>query len=195
MGAWRCYVDRLIDYTGRVPYRHKVWCHLVADPDELLAGAGRARAAGSGCRGRRGWDTHFDVPAPLRRGRSASSAREVDFRFMALRTRARRHRHGPRSGPGGGRGPTGSVMEVPLPESDGWRAAAVPDGVTVTWRHDHPLLVGRSVAVLSAGEERSGVVSFARGSTDAAVDVAARLVESSPPRGDPDVMSEMHGGF
>ncbi len=85
------YVDRLIDYTGRVPYRHKVWCHLVADTDdELLAAAAELGAADEWMQGRRGWDTHFDVPAPWRAEAVALGAHEVDFRFMALRTRSRR---------------------------------------------------------------------------------------------------------
>ncbi len=63
---------------------------------------------------------------------------------------------------------------MPLPTADGWRVAGAPDRVTVTWRDDHPLLAGRPIAVLSAGEDLSGVVSFARGSeVDAGVDVAA----------------------
>ena len=50
-GGVALYVDRLIDYTGRVPYRHKVWCHLVADsdelPDDLHGTVGHAAASGT----------------------------------------------------------------------------------------------------------------------------------------------------
>ena len=86
-----CYVDRLIDYTGRVPYRHKVWCHLVADSDqELLACAAELGLSEAWLQGSRTWDTHFDLPAPLRPAAMQLGAVEVDFRFMGRRTRARR---------------------------------------------------------------------------------------------------------
>jgi len=155
------YVDRLIDYTGRVPYRHKVWCHLVADSDdELLAAAAELGAEEHWMQGRRGWDTHFDVPAPWRDGAVALGAHEVDFRFMALRTRSRRAALALRATHAVG-APTGSSIEVPLPDGRGWHVADAPDGVDVRWRDDHPLLVDRAVAVLTADADRAGVVRFA----------------------------------
>ncbi len=163
MGAVALYVDRLIDYTGRVPYRHKVWCHLVADSDdELLAAAAELGAAEEWMQGRRGWDTHFDVPAPWRDRAVALGAHEVDFRFMALRTRSRRAAMALGAVPAVG-APTGSTIEVPLPAGEGWRLEDAPDGVRVDWRADHPLLVDRTVAVLTADGDRGGVVTFAGG--------------------------------
>lgn len=160
-GGVALYVDRLIDYTGRVPYRHKVWCHLVADSDEeLLAAAAELGAAGEWMQGRRGWDTHFDVPAPWRDGALAIGAHEVDFRFMALRTRSRRAAQALGPVPAVG-APTGSPIEVPLPKGLDWRVDDVPDGVEVTWRADHPLLVDHRIAVLTADADRTGVVTFA----------------------------------
>ncbi|MGZ4729830.1 MAG: DUF4031 domain-containing protein [Acidimicrobiales bacterium] len=175
------YVDRLIDYTGRVPYRHKVWCHLVADTDdELLAAASELGAAEEWMQGRRGWDTHFDVPAPWREEALAIGAHEVDFRFMALRTRSRRAAMGLAAGQAVG-APAGSAIEVPLP-GDGWRVERAPEGVTVAWRDDHPLLVGRRVAVLCADADCGGVVSFAPGEAGDGLGVDVAAVWSSRAR-------------
>ena len=156
------YVDRLIDYTGRVPYRHKVWCHLVADTDdELLAAAAELGASEDWMQGRRGWDSHFDVPAPWRASAIELGAVEVDFRFMALRTRARRAALAlPGTATHAVGAPTGAPIEVPLPTGREWRVDQPPDGMTVSWIGPHPLLPGRAVAVLAADGERSGVVRF-----------------------------------
>jgi hypothetical protein len=174
------YVDRLIDYTGRVPYRHKVWCHLVADTDdELLAAAAMLGGADEWMQGTRGWDTHFDLPAPWREAALELGAVEVDFRFMALRTRSRRAALALGSGRAVG-APVGSPIEVPLPVgAHRWHVHAAPGGMRVGWRDDHPLLPDRSVAVLTADDDRTGVVTFVpeRSAADAGlpelIDVAA----------------------
>jgi hypothetical protein len=155
-----CYVDRLIDYTDRVPYRHKVWCHLVADSDEeLLACAAELGLSEAWMQGTRGWDSHFDLPAPLRPGALAIGARSVDFRFMGRRTRARRAalKLGGDQAVGA---PAGVVVEVPLPPGD-WGVLGAPRGVEVGWRADHPLLADRPVVTLAAPGELAGVVTLA----------------------------------
>jgi hypothetical protein len=169
------YVDRLIDYTGRVPYRHKVWCHLVADTDdELLAAAAELGGSEEWLQGSRGWDTHFDLPAPWRADAVALGAAEVDFRFMALRTRSRRAALALGADRAVG-APVGSAIEVPLSDGSSWRVEGAPVGVEVGWRDDHPLFPGRSVAVLVADGERAGEVTIAAdgGSSDPAIRVGA----------------------
>jgi len=155
-----CYVDRLIDYTGRVPYRHKVWCHLVADSDdELLAGAAELGLSEAWMQGTRGWDSHFDLPAPLRPGALDLGALEVDFRFLGRRTRARRAamKLGADRAVGA---PVGAVVEVPLPPGD-WGLLHAPPGVEVGWRADHPLLGEQPVVTLTAVGETAGIVTLA----------------------------------
>jgi hypothetical protein len=155
-----CYVDRLIDYTGRVPYRHKVWCHLVADSDtELLACAAELGLSEAWLQGTRGWDSHFDLPAPLRSGALDLGAVEVDFRFMGRRTRARRAAMKLDADRAVG-APTGVAVEVPLPAGD-WALLNAPRGVDVGWRIDHPLLAHQPVVTLAATGEVSGVVTLA----------------------------------
>ncbi len=155
-----CYVDRLIDYTGRVPYRHKVWCHLVADSDdELLRAAEQLGLSEAWLQGTRGWDTHFDLPAPLRPAAQALGAIEVDFRFMGRRTRARREALKLDADQAVG-APVGTAVEVPLPAGD-WGMLSAPRGVQVGWRADHPLLGEQPVATLEASAELAGVVTFA----------------------------------
>ena len=174
------YVDRLIDYTGRVPYRHKVWCHLVADSDEeLRAAAAELGAAEEWMQGRRGWDTHFDVPAPWRDAALALGAHDVDFRFMALRTRSRRAALalGPLLAVGA---PVGTSIEVPLPVGVGaWTVEHAPTGTEVAWRPDHPLLPDRTVAVLAADADCTAVVTFARDTSGATGRVEVAAVWSS----------------
>jgi hypothetical protein len=129
--------------------------------------------------GSRGWDTHVDMPAPWREAAIGLGAVEVDFRFMALRTRSRRAALA--LGHDGAVGaPVGSPIDVPLPVgSDGWHVDRPPEGVRVTWRLDHPLLPDRTVAVLSADRDRADVVRFVptRSSRDGAsagkVEIAA----------------------
>jgi len=155
-----CYVDRLIDYTGRVPYRHKVWCHLVADSDqELLACAAELGLSEAWLQGSRSWDTHFDLPAPLRPAAMQLGAVEVDFRFMGRRTRARRSALKLDADLAAG-APAGTAMEVPLPPGD-WGVTSVPPGLEVGWRAEHPLLGDGPVVVVGAADERHGVITFA----------------------------------
>jgi hypothetical protein len=155
-----CYVDRLIDYTGRVPYRHKVWCHLVADSDdELLSCAEKLGLSEAWLQGTRGWDSHFDLPAPLRPPAQTLGALEVDFRFMGRRTRARRAAMKLDADQAAG-APVGTAMDVPLPPGD-WGVLNAPRGVEVGWRADHPLLGDQPVATLGADDEFAGIVTFA----------------------------------
>jgi hypothetical protein len=156
-----CYVDRLIDYTDRVPYRHKVWCHLVADSDdELLACAAELGLSEAWLQGTRGWDSHFDLPAPLRPAAVALGAVPVDFRFMGRRTRARRAALKLDADRAVG-APTGTVVEVPLPLGD-WGVLNAPADVEVGWRTGHPLLTDQPVVTLgSAATEVAGVVTLA----------------------------------
>ena len=152
-----CYVDRLVDYSGRVDYRYKVWCHLVADTDdELLAYAAELGISASWMQGSRGWDHHFDLPAPLRPGAVALGAREVDFRFMGRRTRARRAALALGGDVAVG-APEPAVIEVPLAPGV-WRATAVPSGMTVTCGHGHPRLGEVAIARLLSDGQASGVV-------------------------------------
>jgi hypothetical protein len=154
-----CYVDRLIDYTGRVAYRHKVWCHLVADSDdELVACADELGVSEAWLQGTRGWDSHFDLPAPLRPVARSLGAIDVDFRFMGRRTRARRAalRLGADQAVGA---PAGTTVEVPLPAGD-WRLPHAAEGLEVAWRSDHALLPDRTVAVLAAPGAFAGIVTF-----------------------------------
>lgn len=160
-----CYVDRLIDYTGRVPYRHKVWCHLVADSnDELLACAAHLGLSEAWIQGTRGWDTHFDIPAPMRELARELGAVEVDYRFMGRRTSARRAagKLGADLAVGS---PVGAAIEVPLPAGT-WVAVAPPLGIDVAMTTHHSLLVDRSLAVFSGGGEFSGIVTFADTESD-----------------------------
>jgi hypothetical protein len=156
-----CYVDRLIDYTGRVPYRHKVWCHLVADSDdELMACADALGVSEVWLQGTRGWDAHFDLPAPLRPAALSLGAVDVDYRFMGRRTRARRSALALGADQAVG-APAGVAVEVPLPAGD-WRLGHAPDGLDVTWRDDLALLPDRDIAVLAAPGAFAGVVTFER---------------------------------
>jgi Protein of unknown function (DUF4031) len=169
-----CYVDRLIDYTGRVPYRHKVWCHLVADSDdELLRCADRLGLSEAWLQGTRGWDTHFDLPAPLRPAARELGALEVDFRFMGRRTRARREamKLGADQAVGA---PIGTAVEVPLPPGD-WGVLNVPRGVEVGWRAGHPLLADQPVVTLGATDEVAGIVTFAEPGVATATGVVRRV--------------------
>ena len=113
----------------------------------------------------------------------ALGAHEVDFRFMALRTRSRRAALALGATQAVG-APTGSPIEVPLPSADGWTVADAPDGVQVDWRDDHPLFVDRTVAVMTAEGDRSGVVTFAgaeaaTGSLEARIGVGAAWSSSA----------------
>jgi hypothetical protein len=169
-----CYVDRLIDYTGRVPYRHKVWCHLVADSDqELLACAAELGLSEAWLQGSRTWDTHFDLPAPLRPAAMQLGAVEVDFRFMGRRTRARRSALKLDADVAVG-APAGTTVEVPIASGD-WRVLSAPDGIRVSWRADHPLLGDRPVAVLHAPGEWRGVVTLAEPAVASGQGAVARI--------------------
>jgi hypothetical protein len=153
------YVDRLRDYTGRVPYRHKEWCHLVADSDEELQAAARALGAPArALQGTRGWDTHLDLPAPWRPEALALGAAAVDFRFMARRTRARRAAlaMGAHRAVGA---PSGTSVEVPLPPGR-WVPVRTPVGLVVGLRDDHPLLPGRAVVTFASAGEHCSVVEL-----------------------------------
>jgi hypothetical protein len=182
-----CYVDRLIDYTGRVPYRHKVWCHLVADTDEeLLACGAELGVSEAWLQGSRRWDHHFDLPAAFRSRALDLGAREVDFRFMGRRTRARRAAlalSGDRGSDLAVGAPVGASLEVVLPPGQ-WEPTRVPEGLAVSWHDGHPLLPGRPVAVLGAvsasrGEDVgpvAGVVGFGRVGSAKQIEVESMLV-------------------
>lgn len=176
-----CYVDRLIDYTGRVPYRHKVWCHLVADTDEeLLACAAELGVSDAWLQGTRRWDHHFDLPAPLRPGALALGATEVDFRFMARRTRARRAALSLDADVTVG-APAGSIIEVPLPEGP-WRVADAA-GLTVTSIEGRAVLAGRPVVQVGAPGPRTAVAVVRRAGDDLAVRIGVVLGGSLRPSG------------
>jgi len=169
-GEVACYVDRLVDYSGRVTYRHKIWCHLVADTDdELVACAAELGISEAWLQGTRGWDQHFDLPAPIRPGAVDLGAIEVDFRFMGRRTRARRAALALGADVAVG-APEGAVIEVPLAPGR-WEAAASPPGVTATWADGHPLLGDCPVVRLASDRPVTGVVALRRDGGAERVDV------------------------
>ena len=182
-----CYVDRPIDYSGRVAYRYKIWCHLVADTDEeLLACAAELGIAEAWIQGTRGWDHHFDLPAPLRPRAVELGAAEVDFRFMGRRTRARRAALALGADLAVG-APDPAVIEVPL-SPGAWEAVTSPPGVALGWATGHPLLGERPLVRVISPRPVSGVVTLRRdGSDDRADELRIGVVVggSLPPRGTP----------
>ena len=152
-----CYVDRLIDYSGRVDYRYKVWCHLVADTDdELLAYAAELGISGDLAAGDPRLGPPLRPPRPLAPGRGGARG-----------PRGRLPVHGSphprparRAGAGGGLAvgaPEPALIEVPL-AAGRWRATDVPTGMTVTWGHGHPRLGDVAMARVASAGPAAGVV-------------------------------------
>ena len=143
-GGVALYVDRLIDYTGRVPYRHKVWCHLVADTDdELLAAAAELGASGRVDAG------HAGMGHALRRAGAVAGAgawTSARSRSTSASWRCARARGVPRWPCGAvGRRRAGRLADRGAAPggADGWRVDGAPDGVDVTLA-DRPPAAGRS---------------------------------------------------